>query len=276
MIAAGLLLNMAVTVALPNASWADQTIRNLKRPVAVQLETPVQNATATVGQAFAAKTTEPVHYKNYTLPAGTEFKGHITKLAHSKHFGRPGYAILQTDSATLPSGQTLNFDSAQYKPRNRALHHPDTETFLQSVAIQLPYTLVSMGVTLPLYYVFDVDWRPLLLVGEGVRIAAGGLFGLVRPKFRKEPVPRKIALGMLDGSGIPRVVNFIGTYPEPDYHQGDQIKLYLPPQGLNDLMQASKTATLPRSSDLSSANSTGAEFSGTQSFSRAQPLPAQK
>lgn len=233
------------TAMLLSVSWADQTIRNLKRPIQVQLETPVQSANASIGQPFSAKLVEPAHYKNLTLPAGTEFKGHVAKFGHSKHFGRPGYVVLQTDEAALPSGQTLTFDPAKYKPTTRALHDPSAETFFQSVGIQSLYTACSLGVTLPLHYAGEVDWVPLLAVGEGVRIAAGGLFGLVRPKFRNEPVPRKIALGALDGSGVPRVVNFIGTYPEVDYHPGDSIKLYLNPQGLGDLFQSGKTASRP-------------------------------
>jgi len=237
---------VAVGVAiamLASASWADQTIRNLKRPIQVQLETPVQSANATVGQPFAAKLAEPVHYKNLTLPAGTEFKGHIVKFAHSKHFGRPGYVILQTDEAALPNGQTVGFDPAKYKPTTHALHGPTAETFWQSVRMQAFYTACSLSVTLPLYSDRE-DILPLFAVGEGVRIAVGALFGLVRPKFRNEPVARKIALGALDGSGIPRVVYFVGTYPEADYHPGDSIKLYLNPQALGELFQTNKTAAL--------------------------------
>lgn len=240
-IAAGVAISMLLSV-----SWADQTIRNLKRPIQVQLETPVQSGNTTIGQPFAAKLAEPVHYKNLTLPAGTEFKGHVAKFGHSKHFGRPGYVVLQTDEATLPSGQTMAFDPAKYKPTQRALRDPSSETFFQSVGIQSLYTTCSLGVTVPLHYAGGVDWLPLLAVGEGVRIAAGALFGLVRPKFRNEPVPRKIALGALDGSGIPRVVNFIGTYPEADYHPGDSIKLYLNPRGLGDLFQSGKAAIRPK------------------------------
>lgn len=244
MVAAGLLLMLSVSTA-NSISWADQTLRNLKRPMQVQLETPVQTANMTVGQPFAAKLTEPVHYKNMTLPAGTEFRGHISKFAHSKHFGRPGYAILQTDEAILPNGQTMQFDSDKYAPPNKALRNPNAETFWQSVGIQIPYTVASLGVTIPLHYGADVPWQPLILVGEGIRMLTGAVIGLFRPKFKNEPVPRKIALGALDGSGIPRVVQFIDVWPEPDYHAGDQAKLYLNPNGLHDLMQSNKTASLP-------------------------------
>jgi hypothetical protein len=246
-----LVFSLLVGLAAPNFAWADQTIRNLKRPLQVKLETAVKGETATVGQPFAAQLAEPVHYQNWTLPSGTHFQGHITAVKPSRHFGRPGYVILQTDSAVLPDGQTVNFDPATYTPRHKTLRDPSAETFWQSVAIQLPYSLVSMGVTLPLYYAADVDALPLVVIGEGVRIVTGAVVGLVRPKFKGEPVPRKLALGGLDGSGVPRVVNFIGTYPEPDYHAGDTVKLYLNPQGLEKLFQSAKTAILPTNRNLS-------------------------
>jgi hypothetical protein len=241
-----------------NATWADQVLHNLKRPLEVQLQTPVQGATATVGQVFEANLAEPARYQQWTLPAGTHFKGHITKVGHSKHFGRPGYVLLQADEASLPSGQTLAFDPAKYEPRNKVLRHPDAESFPQSVMIQIPYTAASLAVTVPLHYGAGVPVGPCILIGEGVRIVTGSLFGLVRPKFKGEPVPRKLALGALDGSGIPRVVNFIGTYPEPDYRSGDTVKLYLNPQGLGDLFQAGQTAVIPVKSGFASSGRPGA------------------
>ena len=241
-IATGLML---LTVGLNNAGWADQHIRNLKRPLTVQLQSPVNGNTATVGQPFEASLSEPVHYKNLTLPAGTHFKGHISKMGHSKHFGRPGYVVLQTDEATLPNGQALSFDPAKYPPREKDLHYKYAETFLQSVVYQLPYNAVSAGVTVPLHYAADVAVGPLIAVGEGIRILTGAIIGPFRPRFKNEPMPRKIALGALDGSGFPRLVGFIDKYPEPEYQPGDLVKLYLNPNGLNDLFRNGQSAVTP-------------------------------
>lgn len=241
---------LVLLVGSASGSWADQVLRNLKRPLLVELQSPVQGATATVGQSFEANLAEPAHYKNWTLPAGTHFKGHIASVGHSKHFGRPGYVELQPDEASLPNGQSVSFDATKYAPPHKKLHHPDTETFPQSVVRQSALTAISLGVTVPLHYAGDVNVLQCFVIGEGVRMAAGAVFGLVRPKYRNEPVPRKIALGALDGSGIPRLVNFIGTYPEPDYHPGDKVKLYVNPNGLQDLFKAGQTTVIPIQSRL--------------------------
>lgn len=228
-------------------SWAEQVIKSTGRGINVQLKTDVQGATATQGQPFDAVLADNLRYKSWELPAGTDFKGEISQVGHSKHFGRPGYVVLHVEQATLPNGTTFTFDPGKYKPRDKKLHNPDAQTFLQSAAIQAGYSVVSAAVTVPLYYATDTDALPLLVVGEGVRMAAGAVFGLVRPKYRGEPVVRKLTLGALDGSGVPRLVNFIGKYPEPNYHSGDTVKLYLNPDGLKDLLQ-STNQSVPQAS----------------------------
>jgi hypothetical protein len=219
-------------------SWAEQVIRCPWHGVNAQLKTDVQGATATQGQPFDAALSEDVRYKNWVLPVGTDFKGEITQVGHSKRFGRPGYVVMDVEQATLPNGTTFTFDPSKYRPRHKKLHNPEAQTFPQAAAIQASYTAVSLAVTLPLYYGTKTDALPLFAVGEGVRMLAGAAFGLVRPKYKNEPVARKFTLGALDGSGIPRVVGFFTKYPEPDYHAGDTVKLYLNPHGLKDLFQS--------------------------------------
>jgi len=232
----GVLLSMlAGSVGL---GWADQTLHCPKQGIDVQLKTDVQGATAAQGQPFEAALTDDVHYKNWALPTGTDFKGEITRVGHSKHFGRPGYVVLHVQQATLPNGETFSFDSAKYKPHDQKVRNPKAETFRQSVFRQTAYSAVSAAVTLPLFYATKTDALPLFVVGEGIRMATGAVVGLFRPKYRSEPVARKLTLGALDGSGIPRVVGFFGKYPEPNYHAGDTVKLYFNPDGLKDLFQS--------------------------------------
>ncbi len=234
-----LMLGLVLLLSAP-VGWAEQVLHSLKSPLQVQLQTSVNGATASVGQPFQASLAASVRYHQWTLPAGTQFAGHIARVVHSRHFGRPGAVLLQTDNAVLPGGDVFKFDAAHYTPRRNVLRDVDAETFPQSVVHQSAYSVASAGVTVPLYYAAGVSAGPALVIGQGVRILAGALVGLVRPKFRQEPVPRQLALGGLDGSGIPRVVHFIGTYPDPNYGVGATVKLYLPPQGLQDLLQTGK------------------------------------
>lgn len=216
---------------------AEIVLKNLKKGIPVQLKTDVNGVSATHGQLFEGELPDTVRYKNWTLPAGTDFKGQISDVKHSRIFNRPGYVVLQVDEATLPNGQTMNLDPAKYEPPGRKTRHPEALTLLQAAAVQLPYTLIALAVTVPLTYGADADGLSMVAVGEAIRVGAGAVFGLVRPKFRNEPVARKLALGALDGSGIPRVVGFFGKYPEPDLHSGDQVTIYPNEQALMTLFE---------------------------------------
>jgi hypothetical protein len=222
-------------------SWAEQVLKCPRQGVEAQLKNDVQGATATPGQPFEAELQEDLRYKNWVLPAGTDFRGEITRVGHSKRFNRPGYVVLHVKEAALPNGSTFTFDEDKYKPRDKELHDPSALTFQQSLLTQLPYTLVALAVTVPLRYGADANGLALVPVGAGIRMVAGALF---RPKYKDEPVPRKLALGALDGSGIPRVVGFVSKYPEPNFHTGDTIKLYFNPNGLKDLFQSTSSASL--------------------------------
>lgn len=251
LVASSLLVSMmAGTIGL---SWGEQVIKSPKKGVEVELKSDLSSMTTTAGQPFEAELKDDLRYDNLTLPAGTDFRGEVTKTVPSKRFGRPGYVGLQVREAVLPDGRTFEFDPVKYEPRDQKLHHPDTYTFPELILYQLPYTAVALAITIPLRYAADVDPVQLVVIGEGIRIGAGAVMGLVNPRYKKEPVARKIALGALDGSGVPRFMGFVKKYPEPNYHAGDHIKLYFNPNGLTDLMQAASTTSLNTHAELQRA-----------------------
>lgn len=247
-VASSLLISLvAGTIGL---SWGEQVLKSPKKGVDVELKSDVAAATAMPGQQFEAELKDDLHYQDLTLPAGTDFKGEITKAAPSKHFGRPGYVVLEVNQAVLPDGRVYQFDQTKYKPRDKKLHHPDTYTFPELILTQMPYTLAGLAVTIPLTTAADTDPIPAALIGEAVRIGAGAIAGLFLPRYKHEAVPRKIALGALDGSGVPRIVGFIGKYPEPNYHAGDHINLYFNPDALTELMQTASTTALKTQAEI--------------------------
>lgn len=230
-------LALSLMIGSAGLGWADQKLWSLNSGMNVQLESDVSTKTAAVGQTVQAKLGQDVHYHDMTLPAGTTFQGHITEIAHSKPLGRPGYVVVAVDQATLPNGQT--FDLSKYPASTRRIHDPEAQPFLAGIAENIPYNLVGLGLTIPLHVAADVSTLSLVPVGLGARMATGSLFGLVRPRYRGMPVLYKVVKGGLDGSGIPTLVRFVSGAEEPDYHAGDNMKLYVNSQGLHDLFQAS-------------------------------------
>ncbi len=252
----GVLVSMlSVTAGLCRA---EQVLKSPKRGVEVQLKSDVRQVDAKPGDTFEAQLGDSLRYKDWTLPAGTEFRGVITESSPSHLFGRPGYVGMEVHEAVLPDGRTFEFDPAKYKSRNYRLHHPDTYTFPELVLTQIPYSATSLGLTIPLHYAGGVGVGPCVIIGTGVRMLTGSVAAFFLPRFKHEPPARKIALGALDGSGVTRIVGFLSKYPVPNYHSGDTVKFYFNPNGLKDLFQSAGSASLQTQAKLQAASAADA------------------
>lgn len=236
--------SVVLSIALNATSipaWAGQTIKNPSHPINAKLKTDVWGPTAQAGETFEAELSEDLHYKTWTLPSGTVFKGQVSKVQHSRTLGRPGYVVLNVDEAALPDGSTFEFDESKYKPRNAKLHEKEALTFTQSVVQQMPASAAGLGATLPLQLADAVSGTALIPVGLGVRMLAGATYRVFKPKtqYQKQGVPAQVAYGALEGSGIVRLMGLVSKYPEPEYKVGDIIKLHFNGKGLKDLFVAS-------------------------------------
>lgn len=262
-----LLIMLLTTVGL---AGAEQVLKSPKRGVEVQLKNDVKQVNVKPGDPFSAQLGDTLRYKEWSLPAGTEFRGVVTESSPSHLFGRPGYVGMEVHEAVLPDGRTFEFDPAKYKSRNYRLHHPETYTFPELVLTQIPYSATSLGVTIPLYYAGGVGAGPCVIIGTGVRMLTGSVAAFFMPHFKHEPPARKVALGALDGSGVTRIVGFLGKYPVPDFHTGDTVKVYFNPDGLKDLFQSTGSASLQTQAKLQAA-SAGNEAAPTDNIPTAMP-----
>lgn len=237
--ASGMILSVIANAGILPCQ-AGQVIKNPKHPLDVRLKTDVWGSKAAEGQIFEAELGDNLRYKNWSLPAGTMFRGQVSVVKHSKHLGRPGYVVLNVDEAQLPDGTRFDFDPQLYKPRKAKLHDKNSLTMKQTVFQQLPSTALGLGATLPLTITGSVGGLAAVPIGLGVRMLSGSTFALSeKSKYKNQPVPVRVANGALDGSGLIRMLGFLNKYPEPEYKTGDTIKLYLNPKGLRELFVAS-------------------------------------
>jgi hypothetical protein len=236
--AIGLGLAFVINAAPLTSQAEEQSINHPKHSVNVRLNTDVWGTSAAEGQIFEAQLPEDLHYKTWELPKGTVFRGEVTTVKHSKHFGRPGYVVLNVEEAQLPDGTRFGFDA--YKPRNAKTHDKGALTFKQTVVQQLPTSLLGLGATLPITLTGAASGVSMIPVGVGVRMLSGSTFAMSRKsKYSAKPVPQRVAYGALDGSGLIRALGFVNKYPEPEYKAGDMIPLYFNPKGLHELFVAS-------------------------------------
>ncbi|HEY9685347.1 MAG TPA: hypothetical protein V6C52_00070 [Coleofasciculaceae cyanobacterium] len=242
----GVVFSLLLSVSgLP--AQAEQVLKHLGDGIPVTLKTEINGETATVGQPFEAELLQNIQYKDWVLPVGTDFRGQVAKVAHSKRFSRPGYVVLQVQEATLPSGQTFAFDESKYKPTSHKITAGDAKTFGENILIPLPYTAAGLGTTIPLVATGAVSTLSALPIGLGVRMATGATTGLFRHggDYANKAAAERFARGALDGSGIPTVVRMVAVKePNPVLCAGQQISLYFNKDGLQDLFQTSGASTV--------------------------------
>jgi hypothetical protein len=257
-------------------AWADQTIKNLHQGVKANLSTDLRNGTDLTGQPFEASLPESLHYKEWTLPSGTRFHGEVVRTKASKHFGRPGYMVLNVKEAQLPNGQTISLDS--YKPRNTKVYNTEVVPFSKSLAAQLPFTAMTTGISVPLHVAADISSASVLPINIGARAVAGSLWGLYDPKRRNLPPQERIVYGLNQGLGVITVNNFLSKRPEPDFKAGDPVPLYFNRAALKELFTQGNTQVnaAPSSGQNQGRLNTGSKLSlKNQTHPAAQEEPPQ-
>lgn len=214
---------------------AKQRMKSLKAPIMAQMVTAVDGKTAQEGDPFKAVLTEAYLYDHKTLPAGTTFEGQVVKTSESRHVMRPGYVVFDVTQATLPNGTPVRFekDGTDSKP----VFHEEANTPTRVVQNSLPFVLVNAATTLPLNLATDLPGMPF---GFAAKIG----LGIAREFYRKDkdaarPVGHKVGYGILVGSGLTGVMFTLAEKPEPDLKPGDTVKLYLDPEGLENLFEVS-------------------------------------
>lgn len=261
MAAQGIVLSLLIGLSGVPA-MAEQVIGDLDDGVSATLKTDIDSKTAQSGQTFEAQLGDAVRYKDQTLPAGTAFRGQITKV-------QPGYVTLEVQEATLPSGQGFSFAPEKYTPRDKKTAMGTSgrgRIFLKGTVEQAPYTAAGLATTIPLRVTEAVTGPALIPIGLGVRMLTGATVGIFRHsgRYENKPAGYRVVRGALDGSGIPRIVSFITGRSDDAPTQmaaGDSVKLYFNEDGLRDLFQTadSGAAMQPETPAQSSASMTTEE-----------------
>lgn len=249
-----LLFSLVFSVALSvgiQPGWADQFLDDAKDSIDACLKTDVWGTQAAEGQIFEAELKESLHYKTWSLPAGTVFRGQVSTVRHSRVFGRAGYVVLNVEEAQLPDGTRFGLDPRQYKPRNVKIHEKNALTVEKTILQQMPASALGLAVTLPLSITGAASGVAMAPVGLGVRMLTGSMFALSeKSKYKHESVPGRLAYGALDGTGLIRAMSFFQKMPEPKLQTGEMVKLHLNPKGLQELFIASSENTLAKAMPL--------------------------
>lgn len=225
---------VSVSWAAPAMS-AEEPLKNLNDPLAVELKSPLGVDTSKAGDAFETILTETYEYHGKDLPSGTLLKGQVTKVAPSRPFARPGYILLDVKQAVYPGGETLEFNDPHYPKQEKAIHHPKAVTLGKLVKSALPFTAVSVADSIPLKYAVGMSSGLIIPISLGARMLVGAVWELNKKEGRDRSVARKISYGMLRGTGLPGAYSFLKKSPAPNYQVGEKIDLPLDSKKTADL-----------------------------------------
>ena len=232
---AAMLLTLTVVTSL-SPVWAEQTLKNLDRPIEVQLQSSLDGATTQVGQPFEAVTAEDYVYKGTSLPAGTRVSGTVAKVKESRRFARPGYFVLDVDKVTFPDGKVVDVTGETMDVDKKA-KDPDSTTFGDIVVKQLPLTAVSLGTSIPLNAATDLNGGVVFAIAMGARMVTGAVLELFDKDNTRGPMG-DIGYGMLRGTGAVTAYNFLKKDEAPQLTQGETIRLYLGREKMQSVLAA--------------------------------------
>ncbi|MBX2861758.1 MAG: hypothetical protein KTR14_11040 [Vampirovibrio sp.] len=235
---------MALSVIAPG--FAEKKLKNLEKPITVQLTTPLAVDPANeseAGKPFEGVLTEDHIYKSSTLPAGLAIRGHVSYSEPSQRLARPGFMVLKVDEAVFPTGETVNFKSDAYETPDEDLHHPKGKTIGKVAKDSVPYIAVGLADGIPLTAATNLPGLAVLGISIGARMTLGTIFEFAEKENGREhwPTPGRAGYGMLRGTGLTAVAYVLGRAENPDFQPGDDIEVYLDPKGLEELYHQSES-----------------------------------
>lgn len=230
---AGLLL--AQTLLLQAPAMAEQVLDSIKDPLVVRLENALDVTATQPGEPFKAVLTEQYSYEGKTLPANTLFAGVVERVDVSKPFARPGYVVLDVQTAQLPNGYVFMLDNEKYDTTSKKIYHPKATTMKHKAISTTGFGLVSFGTSLPLKY--GAGWSGLAAMP--LAFASKMIYGAGLELSKKDgrPAGKRARYGVFRGTGIPGTYQFIAASPNPVLSQGSDIELHVDPDALEALFE---------------------------------------
>lgn len=233
-------------------AFSDQTLKSVRQPVQVENKIPLNARTAKPGDAFEGVLTDNYHFGAHTLPAGTVLRGTVQSAQRSRPLGRPGYIRLNVQEATFPSGSSHTFTGTNGHPGLETHKIKDEEalTFGQIILVNLPLLAASTGTSIPLALTTDLSKGSIFAIAMGARLGTGVLLeGTPRERRwhdrRHHLWPTRIGHGLLRGTGLVALYDFLWPGPNPDLALGTKVPLRFDKDELNSLFASDSAVNIP-------------------------------
>lgn len=265
---------------LPTA-LAEQVLTSAQQPLQVKLTTTLNAETSHYGDHFEGLLTDSYQMGGKTLPQGTLFKGHVQRVRRSMPLGMPGYVVLEIDEAQLPTGTVHHFEPNGVVPKSGRIMNPNAYTGKKLFKDNLPYTILSTAISVPLQVSTGFSSWAILPITLGSRMA----FGVANQVSHRNQsaatqsngaqnqqsasMTSAVGQGLMQGSGLNNAYHFLTAAPEPVLTEGTVISLHFRQTDLTSLFTAAEATTAHQPEQSIPVAAPKAKESTTQSDSQA-------
>jgi hypothetical protein len=218
------------TTGAVSAAHAANVLKNNKEPLMVEVKNTLDSQSAKNGDVFEAVLPEDYQYNNTILPAGTRFKGTVSKSSESKRFARPGYVVLNVQEITLPSGENhqLALLEGMGSAETKKINNKKARTLKRFITQSLPMQLAGMGTSIPLTAATNMAGGLVAPIALGARMAAGAAVEVAKHEPGDDRnMTDKMAYGMWRGTGVPGSYEFMTTDKQAHFEVGSRMPLRL-------------------------------------------------
>lgn len=208
---------------------AAQVLKNAKEPIVIQVQKTLDSKATQNGDTFEGVLSEDYQYNGAILPAGTKFKGTVSKVNESRRFARPGYVVLNVQEMVLPTGEIhqMSLLEGMGSTRTGKINNKKARTLKRFITQSLPMHVASLATSVPLTYGIGMSSMLVAPIALGARMATGAAVEVAKKDDEGRDFGQQISYGLWRGSGVPGTYEFVTTDKQAHFEVGANMPLKL-------------------------------------------------
>ena len=205
-----LIVKAIVVVGLLSPAFPATVVKSLSEPIPIVINNNLDSSIIKPGDMFSITIPDSLMYKNLSIKTNTTLAGNVIAVQSSKNLNRHGYIELQIKYANISNSEWINLDSKLDKPFFVKLYDLDVQNNKYKKKIVPPIFRVASHI-LP----FGIAVNESVSVFSEFRNDSNSEIGFMT----------KLKNGAFKGSGIPELVLFCKSGPNPNYRAGQYVEI---------------------------------------------------
>lgn len=205
-----LIVKVIVVVGLLSPAFPATLVESLSEPIPIIINSNLDSSIITPGDGFSITIPDSLIYKNLSIKTNTTLAGNVIAVQSSKNFNRHGYIELHLKYVNISNSEWINLDSKFDKPLFIKLYNLDVQNNKYKRKIVPPIFRAASHI-LP----FGIALNESVSVYSEFRNDISSEIGFMT----------KLKNGVFKGSGIPELVLFCKSGPNPNYKAGQYVEI---------------------------------------------------